>query len=388
MPPATHLLWAPVGIDVEAEGLLEGLEGDAREARRELLERLDAEGVGVDELRAASGDGRVLFLAAERAVGGVPRFSAREVAARADLPVDFVVAVRRAHGLPVPDADAVVFSDGDVEAARTGRAFLDAGISTEQQLAVVRVLGRALSTVAEAMRTTVLELILEPGASEAELADRYAAAVEGFMPLLGPMMEQMLRLHLRNVVRTETINAAERERGALPGAREVAVGFADLVGFTRLGEELGPDDLERVADRLVVLTGEALRPRVRLVKTLGDAAMLVAPEPEALIETALDLVEAADAEGETFPQLRVGAALGPALSRAGDWYGRPVNLASRVTAIARPGSVLVTRELREAVAGDGLRWSSAGARSLRGVDGAVRLFRARRLDPHAERAVD
>jgi adenylate cyclase len=370
-----------VGIDFEAEGLLDGLAGEDRAARRELLERLSAGGVGPEDLRAAVADGRLLLLAAERVVGGVPRFSAREVAATAGLPVEFVVAIRRAHGLPVPDADAVLFSDADLEAAHLGRRFLDAGISFEQQLAVTRVLGRALSQVAEAMRTTVLELVLEPGASEAELAQRYATAVEGLMPLVGPLMEQMLRLHLRNSVRTETINAAERARGALPGARDVTVGFADLVGFTRLGEELGADDLERVAGRLVVLTGEALRPGVRLVKTMGDAAMLVAPDPRPLLETAFDLVDAADAEGESFPQVRFGAALGPALSRAGDWYGRPVNLASRVTAIARPGSVLVTREVRDAAAGDGVRWSSAGARPIRGVDGAVRLFRARRSAP-------
>jgi adenylate cyclase len=79
--------------------------------------------------------------------------------------------------------------------------------------------------------------------------------------------------------------------------------------------------------------------------------------------------------------------VGAALSRAGDWYGRPVNLASRVTAIARPGSVLATREVRDAV-GAAYRWSSAGARSLKGVDGPVRLYRARRLvrDEDAEAA--
>jgi adenylate cyclase len=71
-------------------------------------------------------------------------------------------------------------------------------------------------------------------------------------------------------------------------------------------------------------------------------------------------------------------AAGPALSRAGDWYGRPVNLASRVTAIARPGSVLATRDVRDA-ASEAYRWSPAGARSLKGVDGPVRLYRARRL---------
>jgi adenylate cyclase len=192
------------------------------------------------------------------------------------------------------------------------------------------------------------------------------------------MLEQMVRLHLRHTVRTEAISAAERSAGVLPGARDVTVGFADLVGFTRLGEEVAPDELGRVAERLVEMAGEHLRGDVRLVKTIGDAAMLVSPDPPTLLAVALDLVDAADAEGQDFPQLRVGVASGPALNRAGDWYGRPVNIASRVTAIARPGSVLATRDVRDA-ANAAYRWSSAGARSLKGVEGPVRLYRARRL---------
>jgi adenylate cyclase len=118
---------------------------------------------------------------------------------------------------------------------------------------------------------------------------------------------------------------------------------------------------------------------VRLVKTIGDAAMLASPQPEPLLDAALGLLDAADVEGEDFPQLRVGAALGNALSRAGDWFGRPVNLASRITQIARPGSLLAERELRE-LAPDSYRWSYAGERRLRGVREPVPLFRARRLD--------
>ena len=220
--------------------------------------------------------------------------------------------------------------DTDVEAAKIARAFLEAGIGEEQQLAVVRVIGRGMAQTAEALRTAALELVLEPGLSEAELTRRYADRVAGFMPMIGPMLEYMARLHLRQSVRTEAINAAERQAGALPGARDVTVCFADLVGFTRLGEQVAPDELGRVAHRLVELTAERLRGDVRLVKTIGDAAMIVGPDAHAMLELALDLVDAADAEGADFPQLRVGMAAGPALSRAGDWYGRPVNLASRV----------------------------------------------------------
>jgi adenylate cyclase len=367
-----------VGTDFAAEGLLDGLEGSARAARLELLEQLEAEGVSLADLRAASRDGRLLFVGAERAMGGKARYSTREVGERVGISPEFLVALRRAQGVPVPDVDAIVCSDTDVEAARIALRFLEAGIGEEQQLAVVRVIGRGMAQTAEALRTAALELVLEPGLSEAELTRRYADRVAGFMPMIGPMLEYMARLHLRQSVRTEAINAAEREAGSLPGAREVTVGFADLVGFTRLGEQVAPDELGRVAHRLVELTAERLRGDVRLVKTIGDAALLVGPDARTMLELALDLVDAADAEGEDFPQLRVGMATGAALSRGGDWYGRPVNLASRVTAIARPGSVLATREVRDAV-GEAFRWSSAGARSLKGVDGPVRLYRARRL---------
>jgi adenylate cyclase len=366
-----------VGIDFAAEGLLDGLEGDDRATRLELLEQLSADGISLDELRAATRDGRLLFVGAERMISGIPRYSTRQVSERAGVSPEFVMALRRANGLPVPDIDAVVCSEADIDGALLARRFLEAGVSEEQQLAVVRVLGRGLAQAAEVMRATVLELALEPGASEAQLARRIAAQVEGFMPLIGPMLEQMARLHLRHMVRTEAISAAERADGMLPGAREVTVAFADLVGFTRLGEEVDAGELGRVAQRLVGLTVEHLRGQVRLVKTIGDAAMLVSPDAPTLLEVALDLVDAADAEGEDFPQLRIGVASGAALSRAGDWYGRPVNIASRITTIARPGSVLATRAVRDA-SGNGYRWSSAGARSLKGVDDPVRLYRVRR----------
>jgi adenylate cyclase len=131
---------------------------------------------------------------------------------------------------------------------------------------------------------------------------------------------------------------------------------------------------------------------VRLVKTIGDAAMLVSPEAEPLVGTLLDLLEASDDADDELPPLRAGAAHGRALPRGGDWYGHPVNLASRVTDAARPGSLLVTRELRDTVrgefrdGGDGdraepYRWSRARPRHFRGIKGQVSVYRARRREP-------
>ena len=372
-----------MATDFAAEGLLEGLEGEARTAREDLLRVLEDEGVGLDDMRAAASDGRLMFLLAERAVGGAPRYTAREVADETGLALDRLMSLRRAEGVPAPDPDARVLSSTDMDGARNARAFEDLGVPFEQQLAIVRVLGRGLSQAAEAMRSMVLELVLQPGATEADLARSYGREVERLMPLVGPTLDQMLRIHLRQMVRSEAISAAERMEGSLPGARQVSIAFADLVGFTRLGEEVPPDELSRVADRLTQMTGDALRGDVRLVKTIGDAAMLAAPEPGELLDVALDLVAAADAEGEDFPQLRAGVASGEALSRAGDWYGRPVNLASRITAIARPGSVLATREVRDSVPEE-YRWSAAGRRKVKGVEGQVAVYRARHPEPDAD----
>ena len=111
--------------------------------------------------------------------------------------------------------------------------------------------------------------------------------------------------------------------------------------------------------------------------------MLASPEPEPLLGATLSLIDAAEAGGEEFPQLRAGAAIGQALPRAGDWFGRPVNLASRITAVARPGSLLVERELRESIDGP-YDWSFAGERRLRGIRDPVSLFRARRQAPESE----
>jgi adenylate cyclase len=368
-----------MGVDFAGEGMLDGLDGDARTARLELLERLEAEGASLDELRRAVRDGLLVFLLAERLVDGPPRHRLRDVAEAAGVPLDLLVALRRANGLPVPDPDAVALTDLDVEAMRTAAAFRAAGVSDEQMLDVVRVLGRGMAQAAESMRTIGLELALEPGTSEAELARRFAERSAALVPMLGPLLEQMLRLHLRHAVGTEALGADERAAGTLPAAREVAVAFADLVGFTRLGEEVPPAELGAIAERLAALAGDLAEPPVRLVKTIGDAAMLVSPDVDALLDVALRLHDAAAAEGDAFPQLRIGVALGPAVARAGDWYGRPVNLASRITAVARPGSVLATREVRDG-ARDGYRFSSAGRRSLRGVDGSVALYRARCAD--------
>ncbi len=364
-------------IDFAAEGLLEGLEGEEREERLALLERFSADGVPLEELRRATANGTLMFVPADRVIAGEERYTLAQIAELSGVQLDFLIAVRRAMGLPVAEAEEPVYSDIELQAAGLIQVGREAGVSDEETLELVRVLGRALSQVAESLRQLPLKRALEPGISEYELARRYAQSVAQLHPLVAPLLANSLTLHLRHAAQSEVISAMERSGGRLPGSREVAVCFADLVGFTRLGEQVPPEELGQLAVRLESLATEVARPPVRLVKTIGDAAMLTASEPAPLLDAALELIDGADSEGEHFPQLRAGAALGRAVPRAGDWFGRPVNLASRVTAVARPGSLLAERELREAARED-YRWSYAGERRLRGIRDSVALFRARR----------
>jgi adenylate cyclase len=160
----------------------------------------------------------------------------------------------------------------------------------------------------------------------------------------------------------------------------VGAAFADLVGFTRLGEELPPENLEQLANRLADLARDVVVAPVRFIKTIGDAVMFVSPDTAALLEVMLALLDAAAAD-ETLPRLRVGVAYGAAVSRAGDWFGSPVNLASRVTSAARPGAVLVAEAARQQIGDDPrFRWSNAGAKRLKNIAGEVRVYRARRAE--------
>lgn len=357
--------------------LLDGLSGDARAERAELIDWLLGQGIDADEIQHSFAP---MLLPARHLLGDDGTYvSARQISAGTGLELDALIRFQRAAGLPhVADPDEPVFMRRDGDTAVHVKRFLDLGFDPDQMLAVVRVLADGLAHAAEVMRGAVLAAVLRPGVSELEIARGSQAVVGAAAPLLGSMIEDLLLLQLRHTVETEAVNANERAVGAaLPGARLVAVAFADLVGFTRLGEQVPPEELEKLANRLGEHAREVAVAPVRFIKTIGDAVMFVAPDTGALLEAVLRLIDAAEAD-EMLPQLRAGVAYGPAVSRAGDWFGSPVNTASRVTSIARPGSVLVSEAVQDSVGEDNrFTWSAAGSRHLRGIRDAVKLFRAR-----------
>ncbi|MBE1552403.1 adenylate cyclase [Mycobacterium sp. OAS707] len=365
-------------FDLEASGLLDGLEGEERQERAELIPWLLERGVTVEQIR---GGFMPALLASRRLLGDDGVYvSARETSEKTGIDLDLLQRLQRAMGLPrVDDPDAAVYLRADAEAAAYAKKSLDLGIEPDQVVQITRTLAEGLSRAAEVMRYAALASILDPSASELQIAKNTEALIREIAPMLGPMIQEMLRLQLRHLMETEAVTASERAEGQrLPGARLVTIAFADLVGFTRLGEVVSPEDLERLAHRLGELAREVAVPPVRFIKTIGDEVMLVSPEPVPLLEAVLDLVDATEGDDD-FPRLRAGIATGMAVSRAGDWFGSPVNLASRVTSAARPGSILVSEQTYEAIADDGrFTWSFAGARHLKGIKSDVKLFRARR----------
>jgi adenylate cyclase len=363
--------------DFEAEGLLKGVRGRAREARLELLQHLYRDGVPLEELRRAVAEERLAILPTERVLAQELRYTVDELAELAGVDADAFIAQRRAAGLPVPPRAERAYSDADVEAARRLATALVAGVSPEGLLEAARVFGEAAARAASAARLLAAESFARPGDTERDLGLRYAEVARTLEPQTVATLQYLYEAHMREQLRSDMIAVAEIAAGRIAGTRHVTVCFADLVGFTKLGEQLPPEELGTIAGRLASLAAEAVREPVRLIKTIGDAAMLVSPEAVPLLDTALELVEVADSESEGFLRLRCGVATGEALNRWGDWYGSPVNLASRVTAIAHPSSVLATEGVHEE-ASEKFAWSFAGNRRLKGVPNEIALFRCRR----------
>ncbi len=370
-----------MATDFEAEGLLSGLEGEAREARRTLLSELEDEGVGLEEMREAIAEDRLALLPVERFLErGGARYTVEEVAEEADMPPEFLASLRGSLGFPQPDLASREATDDDLDAARRMRALLDADLPEDGLLENSRVLGIAMSQVAATNAALLGEAMLRPGDTELDTAHRYLAATQSLEPLMGPMMEYALRLHLREQLRQAAVGSAQLASGKLAGSTVVTACFADLVDFTRLGQSLDFAQLASLTTRLSELAREVAAPPIRLVKMIGDAAMLVSPDNDALLDAALTLVHAAAAEEEEgFPELRAGLARGEVIGRGGDFYGHPVNLASRITDYAFPGSVLCDEAVHDASEGK-VRFSFAGARRLKGVEGPTKLFRARRAE--------
>ena len=356
--------------DFEAEGLLDGTKGDARKDRLALLNDLEAKGVSLDELRLAIEEDRLALLPVEHVLtGDGGRYTRAEVAEKTGLDAAFLAKQWRALGMPEPGEEERAFGQRDLDAAQRTKVLLDLEIPEDELLQVSRVIGLTMSQLAAASRGLGVRVFASEGDTELEIGQRFATIIDGLGPLITPNLEYVLQLHLREQIRHVSLVG--------DSDLEIAVAFADLVGFTKLGERLDLAELGALTDRLGELAGSVASGPIRLVKLIGDAVMLTSSDPACLLDASLELVAASESEGEGFPLLRAGVAHGSVVARGGDFYGRPVNLASRITDVARPGSVLCDEAMREIVGDDAHRWSFAGGRRLKGINGEPKLWRAR-----------
>src|SRR5947209_14892281 len=186
-------------MDWDATGLLDDLDGRERAARAALLDRLHEQGVTLDELRAAVAEDRLVLLPVERLLGG--RYTAEEVHERTGLPVELLLRIRRLSGLPEASAGDRVWGEEDLEVGRSTRLFLEAGLSERAISEMTRVLGEAMARVAATTAGHFVDAFLQPGDSERDVAERFAALAGSLTPAPEPVLAAMLKAHLRESAR-------------------------------------------------------------------------------------------------------------------------------------------------------------------------------------------
>ena len=242
-----------------------------------------------------------------------------------------------------------MFTSSDVEILRAVRAVLEVRITHRDDLVqLTRVIGQALSRVADAQVTATAER-LERGRIDGEGIQVVPADITARIASLAPSLEQFLAYVWRR-----HLLAALRRQSALPSAqdRTVAVGFADLAGFTPMSQALEPRELATMVDRFEAIAYEHIPEHGgRVVKMIGDEVMFAADDGAPAAEIALALAEAY-ARDTDLPGVRIGLACGPTLSWEGDLFGPTVNLASRLVNFAKPNTVLLSDELGQTLQDD------------------------------------
>jgi adenylate cyclase len=338
-----------------------------------MKEALTADGVDEATIRWAEERRALVLLALERfVVPGDRRFTRGELVGRVGMSLDEADRLWRSLGFATVTDDDRHFAEADQEALQAVKEILANGLTEPAMVyQMARVIGSSMARVAEA-QISALNAIRSrqgTGAGPGEAGRVPELQPQGVMLL--PRLEQFLiyawRRHLQAAARRELHQEATEASGQL------AVGFVDLVGFTTLAREVSEEALVDVVDTFVGLAFEAAGIHgARVVKTIGDEVMLVADEPGSLLDVALALVDAC-ASDDTLPETHVGLSLGPVTAIEGDYYGPTVNLAHRVVAVARPGTVVTSDSFHDAVADGTHQWVRLRTRRLKGI-GETRLW--------------
>jgi adenylate cyclase len=295
---------------------------------------------------ADTGDAREALL--RLLLDGPRRYTRLQVAAMAGMPSERTRRLWRALGFPDVADDDPVFTDADVRALEMLSALIDSGfVEPGTEASIARAMGQSLSRLADWQTDLLADALTrgDPGAGRRAVpAEEAVVAARSLFPLLREVQDYVWRRHL----------AANADRLLTPAAgadrRELAVGFADLVGYTSRSRGMGGRELGAMVEDFESTASEVIaRHHGRVVKTVGDGVLYTAVSAIDAVEIGLELPDAWEAEDR--PPLRVGAAYGTVLTHLGDVYSPVVNLASRLTSIARPGTLLVDRDLARQLRG-------------------------------------
>jgi adenylate cyclase len=372
--PATLRRWV-------ADGLVPLRDGEwtpAALAQARIVARMRARGHSLDQLRDAAREGRLAYGYLEDLFPGDDDAvcTLAQAAEQTGLEAELIRRIWSTAGFPLRALEAL--SEDDLELLRHLAEVLDAGLPLVAFLQLVRVYGQALAQIADAevklFHLYVHEPMIREGAPVLEIAEELSDLASELLPLGGPIMDGVHQRLLRHFLEQDVVGHLElvADEPAL-GRMRVAIAFADLAGYTRLTEEIGEEEALEIVERFVGLVEETLPDEARVVKTIGDEVMIVGSDPAALVDWAVGLQVLAVER----PRPRIGVHAGSVLYRDGDYYGRAVNLAARVSARATGGEVLVTREIADC-AGRHLAFQPIGEVKLKGFDEATELFLAAR----------
>jgi adenylate cyclase len=281
---------------------------------------------------------------AAAAIVGPPVYTRGEVAEAAGVPFEHANRLWRAMGFPEASADAVLFTERDAEALRTAEWLRANGVVDEDGLvALARAMAQALSRLAVSHAAIAGDYLTRVAGDDVEGAVHDA---ERLVPAVGELLEFVWRRHLAVGAESAVVSLLGEADADAP----VAVGFADIVGFTELSRELSPPDLASLVERFEATAAHVVgERRGRVVKTLGDEVLFTATGLRDGVDIALALAGGAEALGR---EVRVGLAYGPVVAHLGDVFGPTVNVASRLTGIANPGTVLLDRDAAAALRDD------------------------------------
>ena len=368
------------GLDPAALG------DDAVQAVRDMLL---AAGCTPEELAQAEREGTLPLLAVDRLmVPEVARYDLAEVASLTGLAVDKVRQLWRTLGYPVPRHDEVAFTDADVEIlAEVGRLMAGDVASTELVLQMSRVIGSSMARIASSQVDVISARVAgsprPTTVGDAELTDdRIVVSAGALLPIVPRVLTATWQRHLQAAIRRR-LSIAETGQGQLG-----VVGFADLVGFTALSQQVGGDELAAIVEQFEQLAFDVVTANGgRVVKMIGDEVMFTVDSPVAAAEIGLALAEGTRGADE-LSDLRVGLAYGPLLEREGDLFGPVVNMASRITSIAFPGSIVVGQAMHDHLEDrQEYRLRSMRPRYLKDI-GRVPLWVLRRGAPAESRFAD